>query len=259
MGTLQDRIALITGGSKGIGRSIALAFAQEGADVVICARHRQDLEQVASEIEALGRRALPVVCDVTEVEQVHELPQRIGDELGRVDILVNNAGTSGSHKFIDHPDDLWYSLIDLNLNSVYQVCKAFVPSMVEGESGRIITIGSIRSKVGAPYIAAYTASKHGVLGLMRVLALELVRYNITVNVICPSFVDTPMTDDNITRIMERTGRSEEEIREHMTSVSPQNRMIEPDEVAAVALMLAGDSAKGITGQAINLDGGMLSS
>jgi NAD(P)-dependent dehydrogenase (short-subunit alcohol dehydrogenase family) len=256
--SLKGHIALVTGGSKGIGRSIALAFAGEGADVAICARHLDELERVSSEIETFGVRALPMECDVTDTDQVHALPAKITNQLGPVDILVNNAGTSGSHKFLGHPDELWNSMIDLNLNSVYHVCKSFVPSMVERESGRIITIGSIRSKVGAPYVAAYTASKHGVLGLMRVLALELIRYDITVNVICPSFVDTPMTDGNVARLMERTGRPAAEIREHMASASPQKRILEPEEIAAVALMLASDQARGITGQAINIDGGMLS-
>ncbi|MBI5292923.1 MAG: SDR family oxidoreductase [Chloroflexi bacterium] len=253
--SLTGRVALVTGGSKGIGRAVALALAGAGADVAICARKMAELEPVAEEVRALGRRSFAAACDVTDGEQVSRLPAAIAEALGPIDILVNNAGASESHKFVGHPDELWARMLEINLTGVYRVCKAVVPGMIERKGGRIITIASISSKVGARYVAAYTASKHGVLGLMRALAVELNSYNITVNCICPGYVDTPMTDANVANMAARTGKPEAEIRKAIASGNPQGRLIAPEEVAAVAVMLAGEAARSITGQAINVDGG----
>ncbi|HEX9923735.1 MAG TPA: SDR family NAD(P)-dependent oxidoreductase [Anaerolineae bacterium] len=254
-GVLTGRRAVVTGGSKGIGLSIALALAGAGADVAVSARGQNELEQVAGQIRALGRRSLALPCDVTDPAQVERLATAVLDEWDGVDILVNNAGAAGSHKFIDHPDELWHRLLAINLTGTYYVTKAFVPAMVEQNWGRIINIASIASKIGGRYIAAYTASKHGVLGLTRALALELVSSQITVNAICPGYVDTPMTDSGIVNIASRTKLTEAEARVTLEKTSPQNRLIEPEEVAAVAVLLAQDISKGITGQAINVDGG----
>lgn len=255
--SLNDRVAMVTGGSKGIGRAIALDLAKAGADVAICARNQAELDAVADELRATGQRAFATACDVTDAEQVEQLPDSVSEALGPVSILVNNAGAAGSHKFVDHPDELWYRMLEINLTSVYRVCKAFAPGMIDRKWGRIITVASTASKAGAAYIAAYTASKHGVLGLMRALAVELNPHNITVNTICPGYVDTPMTDAGVTRMVERTGRSEAEVRKIIERTNPQHRLLEPEEVARVALMLAGEAAHGITGQAINVDGGQL--
>ena len=255
--SLAGRVALVTGGSKGIGRAVALALAEAGADVAICARKMADLEPVAEAVQARGRRAFVAMCDVTDAEQVNRLPAAVGGALGPVDILVNNAGASESHKFVGHPDDLWARMLDINLTGVYRVCKAIAPGMIERKWGRIITIASISSKVGARYVAAYTDSKHGVLGLMRALAVELNPYHITVNAICPGYVDTPMTDASIANMVARTGKPEAEMRKYLEATNPQNRLITPEEVAAVAVMLAGEAARGITAQAINVDGGTL--
>ena len=252
---LAGRRAVVTGASRGIGRSIALALAGAGADVAITARTLPDLEQLAAQIGNLGRRAVPLACDVTDPGQVQQMAARALEALGGIDILVNNAGAAGSHKFLNHPDDLWHQMLAVNLTSVYYVTKAFVPHMAEQRSGRIITIASIASKVGGRYIAAYTASKHGVLGLTRSLALELVHYGITVNAICPGYVDTPMTTAAVTNIVERTGADEAQARETLERLNPQNRLIQPEEVAALTLFLAQDASQGITGQAINVDGG----
>ncbi len=255
--SLTGHVALVTGGSKGIGKAIALALAEVGADVAICARKMAELEPVVEAVQAKGRHAFATTCDVTDAEPVNRLPVAVGEALGPIDILVNNAGASESHKFVGHPDDLWARMMEINLTSVYRVCKAVVPGMIERKWGRIIIIASISSKVGARYVAAYTASKHGVLGLMRALAVELNPYHITVNAICPGYVDSPMTDANIASMMSRTGKSETEVRKILEATSPQNRLITPDEVAAVAVMLAGEAARGITAQAINVDGGAL--
>ncbi|RMF80515.1 MAG: SDR family oxidoreductase [Chloroflexi bacterium] len=252
---LTGRRALVTGAGRGIGRSIALALAAAGADVAITSRSPNEIEQVAVAIRERGRSSLAVPCDVTDVTQVTTMVERITDEFGLIDILVNNAGSGGSHKFINHPDDLWHQMMDVNLNSVYYVTKAVVPGMAEQRWGRVINIASVASKVGAKYVAAYTAAKHGVLGLTRALAVEFATQGVTVNAICPGYVDTPMTDDTIARISALTGMSEDEARATLEKTSPQRRLIEADEIAAMTVFLAQDAARGITGQGINIDGG----
>ena len=253
--SLFGKRAVVTGAGRGIGRSIALALANAGADVAVTARSEAELHALVDEISATGRSSLAVSCDVTDPEQVKRMASTLSEGLGGIDILVNNAGNAGSHKFLNHPDELWHRMLAVNLTSVYYVSKAFAPKLVEQRSGRIINIASIASRVGGGYIAAYTASKHGVLGLTRALAVEMLPYNITVNAICPGYVDTPMTDGSVANISARTGMSEAQARETLAKSSPQHRLIEPEEVASIAVFLAQDSSKGITGQAINIDGG----
>lgn len=253
--TLAGKRAIVTGAGKGIGRSIALALAAAGADVAVTARTKSDLEQLVKEIEALGRRAISVSCDVTDVDQVQHMSSTLLEGLGGLDILVNNAGNAGSHKMLNHPDELWHRMLAINLTSVYYVTKAFLPVFIEQRGGRIINIASIASRRGGSYIAAYTASKHGVLGLTRALATEMQPYNVTVNAICPGYVDTPMTDASVNNISSRTGMSEEQARETLTRTSPQKRLITSEEVAASVVFLALDINRGINGQALNIDGG----
>jgi len=257
---LEGKRAIVTGAGRGIGRAIAIGLAQAGTDVGITARTWEELNEVGEEIHGTyGRHCSSITCDVTDPEQVKEMASALIGSLGGVDILVNNAGNAGSHKFLTHPDELWHRMLDINLNSVYYVTKAVLPALVEQRSGRIITIASLASRIGGSYIAAYTAAKHGVLGLTRALAAELMQYNITVNAICPGYVDTPMTDGSVANIASRTGMSEAQARETLAKTSPQGRLIEPEEVAAITVFLAQESSKGITGQAINIDGGAVMS
>ncbi len=251
------RVALVTGAGKGIGEAISLGLAATGVPVALAARTEADLQRVAGRIRARGGVALPVVCDVTRSDSIAAAVAAAQQALGPITILVNNAGAGGSHKFVGHDDALWQRMLDINLTSVYSVTKAVVPMMVAARWGRIINIASIASKAGGKYLAAYTAAKHGLLGLTRALAVELLGDNITVNAICPGYVDTPMTDQSVVGIAARTGRSEAEARAALERMSPQNRLITPDEVALVAVMLAHDDARGVTGQAINVDGGMV--
>ncbi len=253
---LQGKRAVVTGASKGIGRSIAMALAAAGADVAINARSEHELAALRDEIEGLGRRSLAIAGDVTDPDFVSlRLARDVLDGWGGIDILVNNAGNAGSAKFANHPDELWHRMLAINLTSVYYVTKAFTPAMIEQRAGRVITVASIAGKVGGKYIAAYTASKHGVLGLTRALAVELNGSGITVNAICPGYVDTPMTDASVANMTARTSMTAEQARQALERTSPQNRLIAPEEVASVAVFLALDTSAGITGQAINVDGG----
>jgi len=256
---LAGKRAVVTGAGRGIGRSIALALAQAGANVAVTARTHLEIEQLVTKIQAMGCRSMAVSCDVTDPEQVNYMAATLLEGLGGIDILVNNAGNAGSHKFLNHPDELWHRMLSVNLTSVYYVTKAFVPALTDQRYGRIINIASMASRVGGSYIAAYTAAKHGVLGLTRALAVELMPYNITVNAICPGYVNTPMTNASVSNIAARTGMPESKAREVLENTSPQKRLIEPEEVAAIAVFLAQDISRGITGQAINIDGGGLMS
>ena len=251
----MNHVAWVTGAGKGIGAVIARELAKQNIRVAISARTVRDIENVADEIRAGGGEAFAVGCDVTQPDAIANAVKQIQAEFGAITILVNNAGVGGSHKFIGHDDALWHKIIATNLDSVYYVTKAVAPMMVAENWGRIINIASLASKVGWKYTAAYTASKHGVLGLTRALAMEFVSHNITVNAICPAYVDTPMTDASIANMVQRAKMSESDARTFLEKLSPQNRLITSEEVAHVALMLINENARGITGQAINVDGG----
>ena len=251
---LENKRVVITGAGRGIGRDIALGFAAAGATVVVAARTEPELDKLVEHIQKQGGTAYAVACDVADPEQVLHLAATVRERVGGADVLVNNAGIAGSHKFVTHPDELWHRILDVNLTSVYYVTKAFAAGMVDQEWGRIINIASIAAKIGGKYVAAYTASKHGVLGLTRALAVELAPH-VTVNAICPAYVDTPMTDGTIQNITERSGLSRDEARAVLEKASLQRRLIEPPEITALALHLAREESRGISGQAINVDGG----
>lgn len=253
--SLTGKRALITGASRGIGRSTALMLAQMGADVALTARGTAELEQVAAEVVALGRKAVVISCDVTDPTQVQQMVEAARAQLGGIDILVNNAGSAQSAKFLGHPDELWHRMLAMNLTSVYYVSKAVAPEMVERRWGRIITVASIAGKTSSRYTIAYTASKHGVLGLMKGIAVELATTGVTVNSVCPGYVDTPMTDAAIANMVARTGMTEAEARAYLVRSNPQGRLVTPDEVARVVAFLAQEGSGGISGQAINVDGG----
>jgi meso-butanediol dehydrogenase/(S,S)-butanediol dehydrogenase/diacetyl reductase len=252
---LREQVALITGAGRGIGRSIALAFAQEGADVAVAARSEPEIAAVRRDVEGLGRRGLACVCDVTDGAQVAGLVREVEGALGPITILVNNAGIAASVKTTEMDDALWERILRVNLTGTYLCTKAVLPGMLRRGNGRIINIASVGGKVGLLYSAAYCASKHGVLGFTRALALEVAGKSITVNAICPGFVETAMTAESIRRIVAKTGRTPDAARQALEALSPQKRLIQPEEVATVAVMLASPGAGGIHGQAINVDGG----
>jgi NAD(P)-dependent dehydrogenase (short-subunit alcohol dehydrogenase family) len=238
---LTGKTTLITGGGRGIGRAIAQTFAKHGARVAVAARTREQVETVAGETGGIA-----LVCDVSSPESVKEIFADI-----KPDILVNNAGIAESATLTNTTDELWHRHLAINLYCT----RAALPSMLEKRWGRIINIASIAAKTGAPYIAAYAASKHGVLGLTRVVALEVATSGVTCNAICPGYVDTDMVSRGVEQITAKTGRSAEEALEILKRMSPQNRLVTAEEVAALALLLASEEGRGINGQGINIDGG----
>ncbi len=254
---LQNRIALITGGGRGIGRAIALAFASEGAEVALAARTAEQVAQVASELGAqFSRKAIAIACDVSKVASVEQMFDTFNSAFGRSpDILVNNAGIAESALLTRTDDELWRRLQGINLDGTFYCMRAALPQMMERGWGRIINIASIAGKTGAPYIAAYSASKHGVLGLTRSASQEVAKNGITVNAICPGYVDTEMTTRGIENITQKTSLTKEQVLDSIKKMSPQNRLVTAEEVAALALLLASEDGRGINGQAINVDGG----
>ncbi|HEX8337235.1 MAG TPA: SDR family NAD(P)-dependent oxidoreductase, partial [Pyrinomonadaceae bacterium] len=197
-------------------------------------------------------------CDVSDPRSVEEAFAAAREFFaGPADVLVNNAGVAESSKFTETSDEFWRRHLDVNLTGTFYCMRAALPAMVERGRGRVINVASVAGKTGAPYVAAYTASKHGVLGLTRSVAMEVARAGVTVNAVCPGYVDTDMTTRAVENIQSRTGRSAADALEAIKRMSPQHRLVTPEEVAALALLLASDDGRGITGQAINVDGGTI--
>jgi NAD(P)-dependent dehydrogenase (short-subunit alcohol dehydrogenase family) len=236
-----------------------MTFAREGASVIVAARTMEQVSRVKEEIQReFNSSAHAVSCDVADSRAVSLMFDGAGALFGRgPDILVNNAGVAESAPLLKTTDEFWHKHLDINLSGTFYCTRAALSQMVERGWGRIINIASIAGKTGAPYIAAYSASKHGVLGLTRSVAVEVATRGVTVNAICPGYVETEMTERAIENITNRTGRSEEQARATLEQMSPQNRLVTPEEVAEMALLLASEAGRGITGQAINIDGGSL--
>src|SRR5258706_6836477 len=253
---LQGRVALITGASRGIGRAIARGYMKEGAVIAITARTEGDLRSLVEEVQSAGGKALAISADLVDLTAPVQVVRQVLEAFGAIDILVNNAGigsSSSPRPVVDFDDEFWNKTLALNLTAPYKLSKAVLPIMLQKKWGRIINIASINGKLPAIHGAAYTASKHGLLGLTRTLALEVARDGITVNAICPGPVKTEMNERRVEYDAKRLGLPMAELESRLT---PIGRRLEPEEIVPMALLLALDESAAITGQAFNVCGGV---
>ncbi|HLI87802.1 MAG TPA: SDR family oxidoreductase [Ktedonobacteraceae bacterium] len=253
---LDDKIAVVTGGGRGIGRAIALAYARAGASLVLASRSREALEETRAMVEALGRKALVVPVDIRQEEDVRNLAAQALGHFGRVDILVNNSGVGGpSAPLWTITPAEWQETFAVNVTGVYLCCRAFLPSMIERRSGCIVIIGSMTGKRPLLGRTPYAASKMALVGLTRTLAWETGPYGIRVNVISPGGVEGERIEWVIRKQAQAQGISVEEARRQLTSSSPSGRLVPADDVAAAAVFLASDRAASITGEDLNVSAG----
>jgi len=251
-GALSGKHAVVTGGGRGIGAAIARALAQHGAAVTLMGRDRVRLEAGARELAAQA-----VTVDVADADSVAAAFARAMSAVGAVHILVNSAGAAASAPFVRTDFALWRQMLEVNLTGTYLCCKQVLPGMLDGGFGRVVNVASTAGLTGYPYVTAYCAAKHGVVGLTRALALETARRNVTVNAVCPGYTETDLLGDAIASIVRTTGKSEHEARAALLSRNPQGRLMQPEEVANAALWLCLPGAEAITGQAIAVAGGEL--
>ena len=242
----------VTGAGTGVGRAIALRFARDSYSVSVVGRTSASLQETVELVTASGRMARPFVCDVASRQLVQRTVDAAERELGPIDVLVNNAGVAESAPFASMDDEVWERTLAINLNGTYHCMRAVVPGMFARRKGRIINIASSAGKVGYPYTAAYVASKHGVLGLTRSVALEAAAKGVTVNAICPGWIASDMTARSVARIVARTGKTGEAARQLLEEMNPQGRLIQPEEVAEVAAFLASADGAGTNGEAIDI-------
>jgi NAD(P)-dependent dehydrogenase (short-subunit alcohol dehydrogenase family) len=251
---LTGKVAAVTGASQGIGRAIAEAFAERGAKVALLSRSMDSLEETAAAIGHGNGRAIALRCDVTARAEVDDAMAQLAGTWGKLDILVNNAGISGRTPIDDPSDERWRLILDTNLTGSYLVTRAGLHLMHSGW-GRVINISSVLGRFGVAGYAAYCASKHGVIGLTRVLALELAPRGITVNAICPGWVPTEMAAASMRETAAAEGVPPDAFRERAINEVPLRRFVQPEEVAGLAVYLASPGASAITGQALNICGG----
>jgi 3-hydroxybutyrate dehydrogenase len=252
---LKGQVALVTGGGVGIGRAIAQALVRRRAQVAICGRRIKELEQTALELRKTGAEVIFSACDVTQRPDVERTVNTVVQNFGRLDILVNNAGVSGRTPIQDPDDSKWQNIIQVNLTGSYLCAKLAVPHMLKHQYGRIINVSSVLGRFGVAGYLAYCTAKHGILGFTKALALEVASQGVTVNAICPTWVDTAMARKGIEETAATLGVYPEEFREMAISAVPIKRMVEVEEIANLVLYLCSRGASAMTGQAINICGG----
>ena len=249
---LAGRVALVTGASKGLGAAIARHLRARGARLALIGRDADALSAVARDTDGLALQA-----DVTDSDAVLRALARVREELGPIAILVQNAGVAASAPLASTDDALWERTMAVNVTAPFRIARAVVPDMVRAGYGRVVNVASNAGLTGYAYTAAYCASKHALVGLTRALAAEVAKSGVTVNAVCPGFLDTEMTDRTIETIVAKTGRSAGDARRALEALSPQKRLVDVKEVAHVVAMLCEDEARGVNGQSIAIDGGQV--
>ena len=250
--TLRGKVALITGGGRGIGREIALAFAREGLAVAVAARTPSQVEEAAEAVQALGAKALPLALDVADAGAIPAAVKAVAEALGPVDVLVNNAGIAESAPFAKTDPQLWERHLRVNVTGPFLLTREVLSGMLQRGWGRVINVASLAGLFGAPYITAYATSKHALVGLTRALATEVAGRGVTVNALCPGYVATDLTWKGARNVAAKTGKSFDETVQAMARINPGGRLIEPAEVATAAVKLLSDD--GTNGETIILDG-----
>jgi NAD(P)-dependent dehydrogenase (short-subunit alcohol dehydrogenase family) len=248
---LEGRHAFVTGGSRGIGRAIAGRLAENGARVTVLGRNAAALQAVV----AAGEAHFASVADVEDAAALAGAVAAATARHGPVDILVANAGIAPAAPFLKTSAEIFRQTVAVNLFGVVEVARAVLAGMIERKSGRIIAIASTAGLKGYPYVTSYVASKHAVIGFVRALALETATTGVTVNAVCPGFTETDIVSESIERIMAKTGRTREAALADLVKHNPQQRLIQPQEVADTVLWLCSDGARSMTGQAISVSGG----